>query len=207
MSQHEKSQSFPVPALTISFHFFLPEPALTISFPANRFPNKLAPKVPYNMLKNPHFCSFVSFLIVLVTPFNKILESSRAWTIFITSFLHFIMSFMSFFHYVILCQFEFLHQSLKKLLLLLKELKKILLSELLLSLMDLLIMMLVNNDPKNPPDWVILEIWVSESSKSVDILLLNAFLSFVFCLVVNNNSWGRSFLSSIFRLILKVVSV
>ena len=28
--------------------------------------------------KNPHFCSFVSFLIVLVTSFSKILESSRA---------------------------------------------------------------------------------------------------------------------------------
>ena len=30
-------------------------------------------------------CSFASFLIVSVTPFSKILESSRAWTIFFTS--------------------------------------------------------------------------------------------------------------------------
>ena len=58
---------------------------------------------------------------------------------------------------------------------------------------------LLNNDPKNPPDWIILEIWALESFKSVDILLLNAFLSFAFCLVVNNNSCGRSFPLSIFK--------
>ena len=51
------------------------------------FPTKLAPKVQNNIPKNPPFCSFVSFLIVLVTPVNKILESSRAWTIFIMSFI------------------------------------------------------------------------------------------------------------------------
>ena len=38
---------------------------------------------------------------------------------------------------------------------------------------------LLNNDPKNPLDWIILEIWAPESFKSVEILLLNAFLSFV----------------------------
>ena len=65
-------------ALTIPFHFWLLEPALTIPFPANRFPNKLASKVPNNMLKNPPCYSFVSFEVVLVTPFNKILESLRA---------------------------------------------------------------------------------------------------------------------------------
>ena len=46
---------------------------------------------------------------------------------------------------------------------------------------------LFNNDGKNPPDWIILEIWVSESFKSVDVLLLNALLNFGFCLAVNNN--------------------
>ena len=51
------------------------------------FPYKVVPKVPSNVLKNPPFCPFVSFLIVLVTTFNKILESSRAWTIFIMSFI------------------------------------------------------------------------------------------------------------------------
>ena len=64
MRQHQKSHCFPVPALTILLPFLFPEPALTIPFPANKFPNKLAPKVPNNILKNPPFCSFVSFLIV-----------------------------------------------------------------------------------------------------------------------------------------------
>ena len=27
---------------------------------------------------------------------------------------------------------------------------------------------LLNNDPKNPPDWIILEIWAIESLKSVE---------------------------------------
>ena len=51
--------------------------------PAKRFLNK----EPNNRPKNRLFYSFVSFLIVLVTPFNKILESWRAWTIFIMSFI------------------------------------------------------------------------------------------------------------------------
>ena len=34
---------------------------------------------------------------------------------------------------------------------------------------------LLNNDPKNPQDWITLEIWALESFKSVDILLLKAF--------------------------------
>ena len=51
------------------------------------FPNKLAPKVPYNIPKNPPFCYFVSFLIVCVTPLSKLLEPSRASTIFVMSFI------------------------------------------------------------------------------------------------------------------------
>ena len=39
---------------------------------------------------------------------------------------------------------------------------------------------LLNNDPKTPPDWISLELWALESVKSVYILLLNAFLKFVF---------------------------
>ena len=66
---------------------------------------------------------------------------------------------------------------------------------------------LLNNDPKNPPGLIILEIWALESFISVDLLLLNAFLNFVLCPVVNNNSWGKSFPSNTFKLILKVVLV
>ena len=72
---------FPLPARTI------PLPALIIPFPVNKLPNKLAPNVPSNILKNPPLCPLVSFSIVLVTPFNKVPESSKASIIFIISFL------------------------------------------------------------------------------------------------------------------------
>ena len=61
----------------VNFAFFLlpspartiPSPALIIPFPpVNKLPNKLAPKVPSNILKNPLLCSLVSFPIVLLTP-------------------------------------------------------------------------------------------------------------------------------------------
>ena len=53
--------------------------------------------------------------------------------------------------------------------------------------------LLNNDDPKNPPDWIILKFWALENFKSVDILLLNAFLSFVFYLVVSNSLCGNHF--------------
>ena len=87
MRRHWKSHSFPKPTLTIPFPFSFPEPVLTIPFLANKFPDKLARKVTNNIRKNPPFSSFDSFLIALVTPFNKTLESSRYWTIFIMSFV------------------------------------------------------------------------------------------------------------------------
>ena len=66
---------------------------------------------------------------------------------------------------------------------------------------------LLNEEPKNPPDWLILEIWALESYNSFGILLLKAFLSFAFCLVVNNNSCGKSFPLNIFKFILRAVPV
>ena len=68
----------PKPALKIPFPFLFSKPALKIPFPVNKFPNKLAPKVPYNILKNPPYCSFASFFIVLLAPFSKTLEFSKA---------------------------------------------------------------------------------------------------------------------------------
>ena len=50
-------------------------------FPVKRFPNKLAPNMPNNILRNPPFCSFTSFLTVLVTLSNNKPESSRDFTI------------------------------------------------------------------------------------------------------------------------------
>ena len=58
--------------------------ALTIRLPAKISPNKLAAKIPNNALRNPPFCSFATFLIVLLTPNNN-QESSRDLTIFKTS--------------------------------------------------------------------------------------------------------------------------
>ena len=52
-----------------------PSPALIVSWPVNRFPNKLAPKVPNNIRIKPPFYSFASFLIVLLMPFiNKLVN-------------------------------------------------------------------------------------------------------------------------------------
>ena len=66
---------------------------------------------------------------------------------------------------------------------------------------------LINKDPYNPPEWIILENWALESFMSVNILVLNAFLSFIFCLVVNNNSWGKLFPLNVFKPIFRVVPV
>ena len=48
----------PSPAITI------PSPALIIPFPVNKLPNKLAPKIPKSILKNPPLCSLISFSIL-----------------------------------------------------------------------------------------------------------------------------------------------
>ena len=52
---------------------------------------------------------------------------------------------------------------------------------------------LLNNESKNPTDWIILDIWASDNFISVDILLSITFLNLVICLVDNNNSWSNVF--------------
>ena len=64
----------------------LPRPALILPLPVDRFPNKLVPKVLYNIPINPPFCSFASFLIVSLTSFINKPDSSSDLTIFIMSF-------------------------------------------------------------------------------------------------------------------------
>ena len=53
----------PSPALTIPSPLVLlttfPSPALIMPFPVNKLPNKLAPKVPKSILKNPPLCSLI----------------------------------------------------------------------------------------------------------------------------------------------------
>ena len=65
----------------------MPSPALIAPLPENRFPNKLAPKMPNNIPRGPPFYSFASFLIVSLTPFNNKTDSSSDLTIFIISFI------------------------------------------------------------------------------------------------------------------------
>ena len=79
-SKHFNEDLDPEPALII------PSPALITPLPANIFPNKLAPSVPSNILRNPPFYFFASFLVVSLTPFNNTPESSRDLTIFKMSF-------------------------------------------------------------------------------------------------------------------------
>ena len=65
---------------------------------------------------------------------------------------------------------------------------------------------LLNNESKNPPNWIILDFCVVGSSINW-IFSLNAFLSLVFCLGVNDNSWGKLFRLNILIFILKVAPV
>ena len=52
-------------------------PALIVALPVNRFLNKLLPDVPKNILTNLPFCTFYSFLIVLLAPFINKPDTSR----------------------------------------------------------------------------------------------------------------------------------
>ena len=51
---------------------------------------------------------------------------------------------------------------------------------------------LPNQEPKDPPYWIILDLWGILSFISVDRLLVKAFPILVICLVVRNNSCGNS---------------
>ena len=65
---------------------------------------------------------------------------------------------------------------------------------------------LPNQEQKDPPDWIIWDIWALLSSISIDILLAKAFLTLVVCLVVTNNSCGNSSSWKFFLFTLNTVS-
>ena len=74
----------------------VPSPALIAShpwletmllLPVNKFSNKLGLKVPNNIPRNPPVYSFVSFLIVSLTPFINKQDLSSDLTTFIISFI------------------------------------------------------------------------------------------------------------------------
>ena len=62
-------------------------PALITTLPIIRFPIKLAPNLPNNMLRNPPFCSFASFLFVSLTLFINKPHYSSDLVIFMISFI------------------------------------------------------------------------------------------------------------------------
>ena len=51
---------------------------------------------------------------------------------------------------------------------------------------------LPNQEPKDPPDWIILDIWLLLSFISVEILLVKSFFILVVCVTVRNKSCGNS---------------
>ena len=65
----------------------MPSPALIDPLIPDRFPKKLPPNEPNNILENPLFCPFASFLIVSLRPFINKPDYSRDLTIFIISFI------------------------------------------------------------------------------------------------------------------------
>ena len=112
------------------------------------FPKKLAPRVVNNNPQNPPIYSFASFLIFFVTSFSKISESSRAWTIFI-------MSFISLFEIV---KVVFPEPCIA----VIPEGAKMCFAKGTATLINGPANLLTNG-PKNPPDWIILDIWALES--------------------------------------------
>ena len=66
---------------------------------------------------------------------------------------------------------------------------------------------LPNQEPKDLPDWIILDIWALLSFISADILLLKTFLISVVCLVVRNNSCGNCSSSNFSLIILNIIPV
>ena len=113
------------------------------------FPHKLAPEVPNNIPKNYPFCPFVSFLIVLVTPFSKILESTRAYTVFK-------ISFSSSFEIIKVvvpepCIFFYISVSTAEAAAVIPNGSKIFFAKGTTTFINGPLI-LVNNEPKNPPD-------------------------------------------------------
>ena len=147
------------------------------------------------------FCCFI--FNCFSNLFNKILESWRAWTIFIISFLYLKLWKLLFQNHVF--SFESLYHLLKQQLLFLIELKYFFANKTATFINEPA--NLLNNEPKNHPGWFILNIWALDNLISVDILLSFVFLNLVDCLVVNNNSWGKLFLLNILMFILKVAPV
>ena len=77
-----------LPVLIVPSHvLIIPSPALIVLLHVNRFPNKLASYVPNNILRNPFFIYFASFLIVSLMPFIMKPDSLRDFIVFMKSLM------------------------------------------------------------------------------------------------------------------------
>ena len=66
---------------------------------------------------------------------------------------------------------------------------------------------LTNQEPKDPPEWIILDAWALLSFICVNIFLAKGFLILVVCLAARNNSCGNSSSWTFFLFILNIVPV
>ena len=84
MRQNQKSWSAVIVALPA---LIIPSPAFIMLLLVDRFADNIAPKKPKNSPRNPPFCSYASFLFVLLTPFINKSHSSRKLLIFMISII------------------------------------------------------------------------------------------------------------------------
>ena len=182
------------PALTIpSPALCIPLPFLFTPLPVRRFPNKLAPNVPNNILRNPPFCSFTSFWTDSVTPFNNNPESSRDFTILIRSSMSLfdIISVVwppdpNIFLYIPASAADGATVNPKGI--------NTLLANDVITFFIKVSPVFSNgpsNLPSNPPDCIIFDDWVFEGLIWADELLENALRIVETYLPVNNNSCGK----------------
>ena len=172
-----------------------PLSALFIPLPAKIVPNKLAPNVVNNILWNPLFYSLASLWIASLTPSGNKPEYSRDSTIAIIS------SISSFdFISVVVCRVEDEERPDPKIFWCIpasdadaaavnpKGIKTLLAYNLITFFISG--RPVFNNGPtsipRNPPDCIILDIWLSDNLISTDDLLVKALQKFATCLLVNN---------------------
>ena len=165
-------------------------------FTVNRFPNKLASKVPNKIPENPPFCLFASYLIVSLTPFINKPDSSRDLIIFMISFI----SSLEIIYVVVQDPDIFLWIAVS-----VADAAAVNPNGIkTLSANDLSKCLIKGNPvfsngpknlPKNPPYCPILCNWVFDNLILAEKLLAKALQSLESCVLVNNNLCGDLFLS------------
>ena len=163
----------------------VPSPVVIVLLPVNRFLNKLAPKVPNNILRNPPFCSFASFYLF-------------HWHLSLTILLPFISSFKIIVlkpdpHIFLRIAAFFANDAAVNP----NGIKTILTNG--LSTFPIKGNPVLSNAPKslprNPPDYPILCNWVFDSFILAEELFAKALWSFKTCVLIYKNLWRKLFSS------------